>query len=139
MHSKKFYQFMGIVLSAFRYCDKIPEINNLKGGKVYFGSQFQPSSSLWSLGSVALGLWWHSTSWWEHMTDRGGLFTSWHLGSKKRYRKGLGPNPLIRLHVLKVLLHPSLASLTTRPLRDIKDLNSSRNTAVLGGLAQERV
>jgi hypothetical protein len=30
-----------VVLVSFYPCDKIPEINNLKPGKVYFGSQFQ--------------------------------------------------------------------------------------------------
>jgi hypothetical protein len=29
------------VLVTFCFCDKVPEINNLKGGNIYFGSQLQ--------------------------------------------------------------------------------------------------
>jgi hypothetical protein len=33
--------FSGLVSFPFLCCDKMPERNNLKAGKVYFGSQFQ--------------------------------------------------------------------------------------------------
>jgi hypothetical protein len=41
-------------MSAFHHCNRILKVNNLKGGRIYFGLQpyrFQP----WSLGSIAFG------------------------------------------------------------------------------------
>lgn len=38
---------------VFCFCDKVPEKNNFKGGKIHFDSDF----SLWFLGLLIMGLW----------------------------------------------------------------------------------
>jgi hypothetical protein len=37
---------------VFHHCDKIPEKNNLKGGKSYFGSPWSFGSCFWASGET---------------------------------------------------------------------------------------
>lgn len=72
--------------SACYHWNKIPEIINLKGRMMYFGSQFQRPSS-WSLGPVVLDLWWHSTSWLAYMVKEA---CSPHGGQQAKKKAGAG-------------------------------------------------
>lgn len=49
-------------------CGKILEMINLKGGKVYLTCHFR-GLNLGCLGPVALGLWGHTESRWEHVVN----------------------------------------------------------------------
>jgi hypothetical protein len=106
----------GTASASFLLLWQTPETVNLKGGKVYLGSQFQ-SLVTWPhcFGPVMK----------QHMMvearGRAKLLTSWWPGSKERDRKGQGPNipfkgtppmtslPPTRPHLLKVLLPPNSA------------------------------
>lgn len=70
-------------MSVSRHCSNILEINNLVSEKVYFGSKFQ------SRGPVALNLWWHGPSHWEHVAEE--ACPLWWPGSE-RLGKGQVPN-----------------------------------------------
>lgn len=56
---------LGVCVLDFCHCDKIPEVNNLKRGKVYLVHSFSGFRS-WP---VALGLWQHRASWWADMAE----------------------------------------------------------------------
>jgi hypothetical protein len=69
----------------------MPEIINLNGGKVYFGSQFHTV-----YGLLALLLWaYGSTVYHGEVHGRGGLFNSRHR-KQKRYRKGPGSQDFLQ-------------------------------------------
>jgi hypothetical protein len=77
---------------AFHCCDKIPEINNLKGRKIYFDSQFQrfPSSFLALLHLVL----WRGGILWQGAQSRANCspHNSWE--AKRETGRGRAPIPL---------------------------------------------
>lgn len=81
--------------SAFCHLCKMPEIRSLKD-LCWCAASWVPSMvdwisihgwlnlHPWVTGSVALGLWKHSTSWRDHVAEQAAI--SWHLVSKKERR-----------------------------------------------------
>lgn len=120
------------------YCDQIPEIINLKRGKVNFGSSFW-SFSLWLLGPNALGS--DGTSWWDTPQKRD-LFTSWHPESRERRARVLiCPSKVCSqghhflslgltsktLHQFPIAPQAGNPAFNTQAMKDFQDPNYSSN------------
>jgi hypothetical protein len=76
----------------------------------------------WSVGFIAVGLWWGSISWEKHMTEQNYFYSK--VGSKEGGKEtrvpvflgGTPQWPPTRPHLLNVPLPPSSTTLGTRPL-----------------------
>jgi hypothetical protein len=89
------------VSQFFNHCDKIPDTNDLKGKKIYFGTQLQRFhfTVSWVL------CFWKDPETWQ---GRAKLFTSWQPESRERQGEKPGTRYTLQKHVPMTPTHTQI-------------------------------